>query len=208
MRVQVSPSAPRHFHHFPLTLMRSSFLLLALVLLSGCSTSSVSQEDVSRANSSSSAHSIAIETDASSSGTVLPTLLAFRASFSDTVFTEPSRVLYKDSIQLSSTRTLPARTVQGYAIVTKDGHLERDQMTVVADWAKKNGWTASPLLSADGPTGSIWGYKKEIAQGTQILIIQSHRLCDNDAKNCKKERREVVFVSDPIEKKDLINHKL
>jgi hypothetical protein len=135
------------------------------------------------------------------SGSVIPTLLALRSTFPETLFTDVSRVIYKDPISLSESVTLPERTVEGYAMVTKDGHFERDQMTVVADWTKKNGWTASPLLSADGPTGSIWGYKKEIAQGTQILIIQSHRLCDNDAKNCQKERREVVFVSDPIKKK-------
>jgi hypothetical protein len=138
--------------------------------------------------------------DGAFSGSIIPSLLSLRTAFPETVFTDPSRVIYKDRISLTKNVTVPERSVQGYAMVTKDGHLESDRMTTVAEWAKKNGWTSSPLLDADGATGSIWGYAKEMKEGTQALIIQSHIRCANAPTDCEKEHREVVFMSDPLKK--------
>lgn len=74
-----------------------------------------------------------------------------------------------------------------------------------ASYLTKNGWENDSNQAADGPTGSLWGYKRKIDGKYQILQLRMHKisglnLSADPGLRCPCDTEYSLFLSDPFRK--------
>lgn len=102
-------------------------------------------------------------------------------------------------------KNLPTRTLSG---TTQSGTALLESLTkaneVHTDFLKNNDWTEDPNQAADGPTGSVWGYRKIENGKTQILQISYTNNSITPVPNqpiqatCPCNLTYTIFLSNPF----------
>ncbi|MEN9407892.1 MAG: hypothetical protein RLZZ455_1108 [Candidatus Parcubacteria bacterium] len=109
-------------------------------------------------------------------------------------------ISYTDFAKNLPTRTLSGTLQNGTAILNNLS----EASAMNNDFLKNNGWAEDPNQSADGPTGSVWGYKKTTGNKTQILQLRYTNTSITPLPNqpiqvtCPCNLTYTIFLSDPF----------